>query len=129
MDPHSSADCLRDFFNTPREARLSRHRRYPPRWRRRHSDIVAVSSCSAGGPVLWRRGLCHELDIAYRLEHIFRDAFEADRHTTLAFVMESELANHVPADRRTPVVSLHPAGDPDHSPPGVKHRYTRRSAA
>jgi phenylacetate-CoA ligase len=41
----------------------------------------------------------------------------------------SELANYVPAGKRTPAITLLPLGDPAHFPVGVKHRYTRRSPA
>jgi phenylacetate-coenzyme A ligase PaaK-like adenylate-forming protein len=37
----------------------------------------------------------------------------------------SEFANYVPAERRTPLVTLLPLGDPGYFPPGIKHRYTR----
>ncbi|HKJ22625.1 MAG TPA: phenylacetate--CoA ligase family protein [Gammaproteobacteria bacterium] len=50
------------------------------------SEIVAFSSGSTGRPMLWPRGLGHELDIAWRFEQIFRDAFGADRRSTLAVV-------------------------------------------
>ncbi len=43
--------------------------------------------------------------------------------------LNSEFAHYVPEDRQAPMVSLHPAGDPDYFPPGVKHRYTRRPTA
>ena len=39
--------------------------------------------------------------------------------------LNSEFANYTPAEYRKPHVTLHPAGDPDWFPPGVKHRYTR----
>ena len=41
--------------------------------------------------------------------------------------LNSEFAHYVPAGRQLPEVVLRPAGDPEHFPPGVKHRYTRRS--
>jgi phenylacetate-CoA ligase len=41
--------------------------------------------------------------------------------------LNSEFRAYVPAERRTPVVTLAQAGDPEHFPVGVKHRYTRRS--
>lgn len=37
----------------------------------------------------------------------------------------SEYANYVPADRRSPRVELRDAGDPEYFPVGVKHRCTR----
>jgi phenylacetate-CoA ligase len=40
--------------------------------------------------------------------------------------LNSEFKSYVPAPRRTPVVTLVPAGDPAWFPAGVKHRYTRR---
>jgi phenylacetate-CoA ligase len=42
--------------------------------------------------------------------------------------LNSEFKNYVPAARRTPHVTLRPAGDPEYFPVGVKHRYTRRSS-
>ncbi|HVK21154.1 MAG TPA: phenylacetate--CoA ligase family protein [Actinokineospora sp.] len=41
--------------------------------------------------------------------------------------LNSEFAHYVPAERQLPQVILRPAGDPDHFPVGVKHRYTRAS--
>lgn len=40
--------------------------------------------------------------------------------------LNSEFANYVPGEYRTPQVSLLPTGHPDYFPIGVKHRYTRR---
>jgi phenylacetate-CoA ligase len=40
--------------------------------------------------------------------------------------LNSEFKSYVPEGRRTPVVTLVPAGDPAWFPAGVKHRYTRR---
>jgi phenylacetate-coenzyme A ligase PaaK-like adenylate-forming protein len=37
-----------------------------------------------------------------------------------------EFANYVPAERRRPVVTLRPLGDPEYFPVGVKHRYSRK---
>ncbi|CCH31416.1 phenylacetate--CoA ligase family protein [Actinosynnema sp. NPDC047251] len=39
--------------------------------------------------------------------------------------LNSEFAHYVPAERQLPQVVLRPAGDPEHFPVGVKHRYTR----
>ncbi|MBL1076737.1 phenylacetate--CoA ligase family protein [Nocardia sp. 2] len=39
--------------------------------------------------------------------------------------LNSEFAHYVPARRQRPRVLLHPHGDPEYFPPGVKHRYTR----
>jgi phenylacetate-CoA ligase len=39
--------------------------------------------------------------------------------------LNSEFAHYVPDEGQTPQVTLHPAGDPDLFPRGVKHRYTR----
>ncbi|MEV6303238.1 phenylacetate--CoA ligase family protein [Actinoplanes sp. NPDC051861] len=39
--------------------------------------------------------------------------------------LNSEFAHYVPPDYQVPLVTLRPAGDPEHFPPGVKHRYTR----
>jgi phenylacetate-CoA ligase len=41
--------------------------------------------------------------------------------------LNGELGSYVPAERRTPRVTLVPAGDPAHFPVGVKHRYTKKS--
>ena len=40
--------------------------------------------------------------------------------------LNSEFSSYVPAERRTPHVTLLPSGDPTYFPVGVKHRYTRR---
>ncbi|HEX2671285.1 MAG TPA: phenylacetate--CoA ligase family protein, partial [Polyangiaceae bacterium] len=40
--------------------------------------------------------------------------------------LNSEFANYVPAERRQPLVTLWPAGDPEYFPIGVKHRYARK---
>ncbi|APR86133.1 Coenzyme F 390 synthetase [Minicystis rosea] len=42
--------------------------------------------------------------------------------------LNSEYRTYVPAERRAPLVTLLPAGDPSYFPVGVKHRYTRRPA-
>ncbi len=39
--------------------------------------------------------------------------------------LNSEFAHYVPAGYQLPQVTLRPAGDPEHFPAGVKHRYTR----
>ncbi|MEZ0072468.1 phenylacetate--CoA ligase family protein [Planotetraspora sp. GP83] len=39
--------------------------------------------------------------------------------------LNSEFANYVPPAKQRPVVRLKNTGDPQHFPPGVKHRYTR----
>lgn len=39
--------------------------------------------------------------------------------------LNSEFAHYTPPERQIPHVSLHPAGDPEYFPPGVKHRYSR----
>ena len=39
--------------------------------------------------------------------------------------LNSEFAHYTPPAQQLPRVSLYPAGDPDHFPPGVKHRYSR----
>ncbi len=41
--------------------------------------------------------------------------------------LNSEFANYVPFARQTPQIELLPFADPAYFPPGVKHRYTRRS--
>ena len=43
--------------------------------------------------------------------------------------LNSEFKSYVPEDRRTPDVTLVPAGDPGYFPVGVKHRYTRKAAS
>jgi phenylacetate-CoA ligase len=40
--------------------------------------------------------------------------------------LNSEFANYVPPEYRTPLIRLAPIGDPEYFPVGVKHRYTRR---
>lgn len=49
-------------------------------------EMIAVSSGSTGTPLFWPRSLPHELDIAFRFEQIFRDAFRSDRRPTLAVI-------------------------------------------
>ncbi|MGH3999122.1 MAG: phenylacetate--CoA ligase family protein [Pseudonocardiaceae bacterium] len=39
--------------------------------------------------------------------------------------LNSEFAHYTPPEHQLPQVSLHPAGDPEYFPPGVKHRYSR----
>jgi phenylacetate-CoA ligase len=41
--------------------------------------------------------------------------------------LNSEFANHVPAEYQLPRVELRPIGDAEYFPIGVKHRYTRKS--
>jgi phenylacetate-CoA ligase len=40
--------------------------------------------------------------------------------------LNSEFANYVPTECRLPLVTLWPAGHPEHFPVGVKHRYARK---
>jgi len=49
-------------------------------------EMIAVSSGSTGKPLFWPRSLKHELDIAFRFEQIFRDAFQANTRPTLAVI-------------------------------------------
>jgi phenylacetate-CoA ligase len=51
----------------------------------------------------------------------------ADAVRTELLRLNSEFAHYVPAAYQTPIVELRPTGDPEHFPPGVKHRYTRPS--
>jgi phenylacetate-coenzyme A ligase PaaK-like adenylate-forming protein len=91
---HTDADTVTDdasFRALPLVTKDNYMRVYPLPARCRHGrledcDMVAVSSGSTGSPMLWPRALRHELDIAYRFEHIFRDAFAAQRRSTLAVV-------------------------------------------
>jgi phenylacetate-CoA ligase len=39
--------------------------------------------------------------------------------------LNSEFAHYTPPQRQLPQVTLHPNGDPEYFPPGVKHRYSR----
>jgi len=39
--------------------------------------------------------------------------------------LNSEFAHYTPSDHQLPRVTLHPTGDPEYFPVGVKHRYTR----
>jgi phenylacetate-CoA ligase len=39
--------------------------------------------------------------------------------------LNSEFAHYTPPERQLPHVTLHPIGDPEYFPPGVKHRYSR----
>ncbi len=49
-------------------------------------EMIAVSSGSTGKPLFWPRSLRHELDVAFRFEQIFRDAFQAHRRSTLVVI-------------------------------------------
>ncbi len=49
-------------------------------------EMIAVSSGSTGKPLFWPRSLKHELNVAFRFEQIFRDAFQADGRPTLAVI-------------------------------------------
>ncbi|TAK09128.1 MAG: phenylacetate--CoA ligase family protein, partial [Candidatus Manganitrophaceae bacterium] len=49
-------------------------------------EMIAVSSGSTGQPLFWPRSLRHELDVAFRFEQIFRDAFQANTRPTLAVI-------------------------------------------
>lgn len=61
------------------------------------------------------------------------EADEEKRHTIATTILQhlrrlnSEFANYVPDANQLPHVTLHPTGDPDYFPVGVKHRYTRSS--
>ncbi len=39
--------------------------------------------------------------------------------------LNSEFAHYTPPEHQLPLVSLHPTGDAEYFPPGVKHRYSR----
>lgn len=39
--------------------------------------------------------------------------------------LDAEFAAYVPKERQRPRITLHPAGDPEYFPVGVKHRYSR----
>jgi phenylacetate-CoA ligase len=39
--------------------------------------------------------------------------------------LNSEFANYVPAEYRTPVIEFREAGDPEYFQPGIKHRYSK----
>jgi phenylacetate-CoA ligase len=39
--------------------------------------------------------------------------------------LNSEFAHYTPPEYQLPRVTLHPAGDPEYFPTGVKHRYSR----
>ncbi|MBM0744964.1 phenylacetate--CoA ligase family protein (plasmid) [Phormidium sp. CLA17] len=53
-----------------------------------------------------------------------RNAIAAAIHQHLRR-LNSEFANYVPEAYQIPGITLHPTGDPDYFPVGVKHRYTR----
>jgi phenylacetate-CoA ligase len=90
VDPAAVTDAA-GFRSLPLLTKDNYMRAYPLPERCRNGrlqdcDMVAVSSGSTGTPMPWPRALRHELDIAYRFEHIFRDAFAAHRLSTLAVV-------------------------------------------
>ena len=41
--------------------------------------------------------------------------------------LNSEFTHYVPAVKQAPIITLKPHGDPEYFPPGVKHRYTRKT--
>lgn len=51
----------------------------------------------------------------------------ADSVLTHLLRLNSEFVHYTPPEYRRPRVSLHPTGDPEWFPPGIKHRYTRRA--
>ena len=58
-----------------------------------------------------------------------REALLADAIRAELRRLNSEFAHYVPEAAQLPVVDLRPAGDPEHFPPGVKHRYTRPASS
>lgn len=54
-----------------------------------------------------------------------REALTAESIKTHLLRLNSEYANYLPPDRQVPQITLHPFGDPEYFPVGVKHRYTR----
>ena len=57
---------------------------------------------------------------------------DAEKQTAIATAilsqlrrLNSEFANYVPPEYQSPHITLHPTGDPEYFPVGVKHRYTR----
>lgn len=57
------------------------------RWEKLHEcEMIAVSSGSTGAPLFWPRSLKHELDISFRFEQIFREAFQANTRSTLTVI-------------------------------------------
>jgi phenylacetate-CoA ligase len=90
VDP-GAVRTIEDFTALPLVTKEGYVRRYPLAERCRGgdlsaSDFVAVSSGSTGEPTPWPRFLSDELAVASRFEHVFHDAFEADRRRTLAVV-------------------------------------------
>ncbi len=82
---------MRDFRNLPLMTKQDYVHAYPLNQRCRggelaQTDMIAVSSGSTGLPIAWPRTLKHELDIAYRFEHVFRESFQAHQSNTLAVV-------------------------------------------
>ncbi|HTU73458.1 MAG TPA: phenylacetate--CoA ligase family protein [Trebonia sp.] len=90
FDP-AQVRTIEDFLRVPMMDKASYHSRYPLPERCRegrldHCDLVAVSSGSSGTPTIWPRSVADELTVARRFEQVFRDAFSADRRSTLAVV-------------------------------------------
>lgn len=80
-----------DFQQLPLMTKQDYVLAYPLKERCRHArlydnDMIAVSSGSTGTPIAWPRAIQHELDIATRFEHVFRENFQADTRPTLAVV-------------------------------------------
>jgi phenylacetate-CoA ligase len=70
------------------------------------------------------------LTIAVELAHGLTAASIDHRAIEVAILaqllkLNSEFANYVPASFQQPLVTLHPTGDPNYFPVGVKHRYSR----
>lgn len=88
VDP-SRIQTLADFQKLPLLTKQNYIIPYPQRCRGGKlydCEMIAVSSGSTGQPLFWPRSLKHELDVAFRFEQIFRDAFKANTRPTLAVI-------------------------------------------
>ncbi|MGH6934401.1 MAG: phenylacetate--CoA ligase family protein [Dongiaceae bacterium] len=80
-----------------------------------------------------KEGLAEAPHLAIAVELAPKIAADDAKHGTIAksvlshlLRLNSEFASYVPPEYRQPRVTLHPCGDPDWFPTGVKHRYTRQ---
>jgi phenylacetate-CoA ligase len=80
-----------------------------------------------------KEGLSEAAHLAIAVELAPQVTADEDKRTAIADSilthlcrLSSEFKNYVPAEYQHPHVTLHPTGDPEWFPAGVKHRYTRR---
>lgn len=108
---------LREFLTTPLDTALDRHRESDPG----QAALALFHSVTAGVPA-YRAFLRDQgVEVSTEKEQAIAASILAQLRR-----LNSEFANYVPAEYQLPRVTLAPAGDPQHFPVGVKHRYTRK---